>query len=362
MNGDFNETEQNILGQLGFEDNAPTETTQENIGADASKETTTTETNNTTNAGTGEGGTANGTGEQQPKQEAQQEKKPEANPADKPVNSQQLANGDLKLADGSIIKAGAERRLYQKNVQLEAQINQGRQVLERLNGENQQLRQTVQALQQANSVDTQLGLSPQESTEARQFMAGYKRDPIGTLRNLLAKAAADGHNLQQIGIGLDGAAMQAALDRRLGPIANQQQQQVSEQEAMRRAAEQAQAFFDEYPDAIVHEAMIADLVSKTGWSPHRAYVTLYKQATARGLDWSLPLADQLRAINPQTNANPGVNTQQQQQPVPPQNQVPMPNGRPNAGVGVTQPRAPVHEATNWDDIIRTSMRETGMLR
>ena len=45
----------------------------------------------------------------------------------------------------------------------------------------------LQTFREAAQLPTQLGLTPQDTTTAMQFMAHWRRDPVGAARNMLTE-------------------------------------------------------------------------------------------------------------------------------------------------------------------------------
>lgn len=221
-------------------------------------------------------------------------------------------------------------------------------VLPALRNENQQLKDQIKNLttqqEQFKTIQDDMhrfGLQPNELQLGLQLAASWKQDMKGTLNKLLTYA-------QQQGIKVEGQPAPAitrdlissVLEEKFGPVLQSfQQQQQQEQQRLdqeRQAQEQANAFLQQYPDAATHEDAIATLMQKHQLSPTDAYLQLRVYAAENGLDWSKPLAPQVK---------------QKQQP-----QTTIRSGN-NYSPGVRQTALPVQETTfadenmGYDDII-----------
>ena len=190
-------------------------------------------------------------------------------------------------------------------------------VVPALQNENRQLRQQFeQATQQINSykeLQTSMqnyGINPQEAQIGFQLASSWKTDPGGTIQKLLTYAASKG-------IKVEGAPQQqvtrdmlsSLIEEKLAPVLQRTRQEEQQQQHQLDAQRQATEFLTEYPDAVTHQDAIATVMRQHNLTPQRAYVELMKYANAQGLDWSQPLAPQLRArtANPNTNSAPARN-------------------------------------------------------
>lgn len=271
-------------------------------------------------------------------------------------------DGSLKFTDGRVIKAGSERRLYEKAQGLETevgtlkeQIQAANTVLLRVQNEVgpaydrkiAELQGQVTAYQQAATLPNELKLSPDEAAYGMKVIAAYKANPVQTLQFLLAEAKAQGHNIEGIGSSVDAAAITRMLDQRLAPLTADRQQQERDQVIWDDAGVQANAFFSQHPDAKVHEEHISALMNEDpNLSAESAYYQLFIAVKDRGLDWSKPLRAQL--------ATPSE-TQ------PPATRGPaLPSGRPGAHNNAQEVNTTIARAdAEFSDIVKESMREAG---
>lgn len=329
-----------------------------------------------TNNGTGE--QAAQTQEQQPTQQAtsngggqngsqqqQQAKDGEGNRSSRPDGAIEDAKGNLTLPDGKVILAGSHRRLYEDGLRHKTQAEQLGDVLRRVQNEIvpsydrqiQTLTAQVQAYQQAANVHTQYGVSPEETVQAVKLAAAWKANPLETLKYLLAEAAAAGHNIEGMGSSVDTMAISRMIEQKIAPLTADRERAQREQQIATESASAANAFFGKFPDAKIHESLIAKLITDNpNLSPESAYYELRLSAQQKGLDWNKPLLEQMHS---QRQSQQSVQQQQVQQPQQ-QTQAPMPNGRPNAQQVATNVPNVASEYDTMGDIVRQAMRDAGM--
>lgn len=266
-------------------------------------------------------------------------------------NSGDRAAQDITLADGTVIKGGAERRLYEKSEKYRQQAEQVTQNMQQTHTQLQQLQGKVTAYEQAFNSAKELGLSPQESTVAHRLFSAYKQDPARTINYLLTQAKAAGHNVASIGGGsVDASAIKQMIAEQIQPFTEDRNRVQQQQQAQQQAQQEVQQFFTRFTDAKVHEGELARLLKRdNNLSPDAAYFMLKSFYAERGLDWSVPLSEHARRAAEQQQGQ-----QQQQQ------QRGLPNGRGNGNmVSTNQPNAVDHKAS-WDDIINGAMRDNGL--
>lgn len=258
---------------------------------------------------------------------------------------------DLVLQDGTVIKAGAERRWYEKfdlanreTKQLRTEVHNMRQSL---NAATAKVEAFTTASQQAGVAD------PTQMADALRLYRDLGTDPVATIKNLLVEAKDKGYSIDGIGGGVDAAAIERLLDRRLGPTVERGTREAEEAEINRSAQAEANAFFQHNPDAKLHEPVLAALIAQNPtMSLFEIYSELKMNVIERGLDWSKPLATQVQAA--------AAGQQQQQQKTDPK---PMINGN---GIDVMGKGASEHDpakipaqADDFDEAIRAAMRENG---
>lgn len=297
-----------------------------------------------TSGGDDEGGQAQPTGQQtQPGTDG-------AIPSDpvQPLTQQQRLTSDEKgnLVDGQgnvVANAGKERRLWERVQRFEHfEVPQLQRTISELTN-------TAAQTQVLNNVPRQLGLSDEDAVQGLRLIASYKKDPVATIQYILTEARAAGHNVQAENQGqVDLAAVSRLLDDRLGPLLEDRATQQRTTKADQDAARQYQDFTTRFPDAVMHEDIIAGILQRDKTlSPDAAYYQLRLWAQEHKLNWNQPLRPQIDA------AQQG----ETQKPVPP-----LGGGRGgNAPVIDTKEAASVAGAdADTGDIVKQAMREAGM--
>jgi len=204
--------------------------------------------------------------------------------------------GDLTLQDGTVVKAGAERRHYesgqiakQRLAVTQDQLNTANQRYQTLEASHKELKETI----------SKIGLEkPEDVTSAVTLYKDLTRDPVGTMTKLLAEMKVLGHTFEGVGGTVDTAAIQALLDRKLP--ASEEQKGPTEAEITARANEEVADFIAQFPDAITQEVHIAALIDhaasqKKQLSLQDAYFMLKERVVNDGYDWSKPLGPQIEA-------------------------------------------------------------------
>lgn len=262
--------------------------------------------------------------------------------SDKPTGPQPLrdANGNV-IADG-----GRERRFYEA-----AQV--ARQENARLQGELEKATAKVAAYETANTISTQLGLSPDEATTGAKLMAAYKNNPVETIKYLLTEAQAAGHNVTGIvSGGTDVAAIKQLIEQAFKPINDERAGNERAAQIEKQAVQQYNGFIARFPDAKIHEKTIARLLqSDPSLSVEAAYYKLQSFYLAKQLDWKKPLevlAEEMKGQQQQQGNTSSVTRQP---------------GLPGRGTSSTNAQASGEIAdvnTSIDDIVKESMREAGL--
>lgn len=256
-----------------------------------------------------------------------------------------------------VVRGGAERRFYEQRETARQERDHYKRQLEDVNTRYQQLEREHNTMKQ--SVESLRGVEPRALEVGAKIVTDMQRDPVGTIKKLVAEAAAQGYNVEDLGVGVDTAAIQRMIDERLP---KQEERQLSDDEIIAEARKEADAFFSQYPDARPHDALLGALLrDHPGMDLHTAYFQLKGAFIEKGFDWSLPLEENLKQ---QSDPNNGGGQQQQtnQQQNNQQQQQPLPSGRGsdsgefklNSGNGV------VHEDMDTSEIVRQAMREQGL--
>lgn len=259
---------------------------------------------------------------------------------------------DLTLSDGTVVKAGMERRFYEGR-------ELARQREQAAIRERDSIQQKYADLEtRFNQLDTSIkGVHGVDANTLRlgvNIVKDLQSDPAGTLKKLLAEAVAQGYKIEDIGQGIDIAAVEERIVARLR---SEQSNNVDDDATIEREAlQEATAFFSNHPDAKPHEPLIASMLrDHPALSLQDAYYQLKEAFIDKGFDWSLTLEDNLRAVG----VDPANNGNQQQQDG---NRAPLPAGGNAAGAEIKTADVVSLGADDMDtgDIVRQAMRESGL--
>ena len=336
-------------------DGETSQITEENAGGEAGVESEETEVSATQQqSGNRGGGNPDTTRQQQPQQKQQNNK---GNiPPRQPANSA----GDLVDQAGRVIaRAGNERRFYESWRNAAIQLQRAGREMQTRDQRIQQLEGQLRGHTEAANAPQSLGLNPQEAVAGMRLFAQFKRSPVDTLKFMLAEVQSLGHDLTGIiDGGVNAQAISTMLDRRLAPLMSQHQQQQREAQQRNEIDQQVNSFYNEFPDAQVHDAALGELLTRNPTlTPREAYFMLQNHYIKNGWDWSVPL----NVIMTQQRAparQPAQQTQMQQRQS-------LPNGRGARTAQQPQTRAVgqdelAHEDDSWENIIRGSMRNSGL--
>ncbi len=324
-------TEDDILGSIDIGDGDTSEdtSTDEGEAGQSTQDSGTQEQTNPLESGQSSGKSKQGT-------------KPEHGKSDKSTGPQPIkdANGNV-IADG-----GRERRFYEA-----AQV--ARQENARLQGELSKVTAKVAAYETANTISTQLGLTPDEATTGARIMAAYKNSPVETIKYLLTEAQAAGHNVTGIvSGGTDVAAIKQLIEQAFKPLNDERAGKERATQVEQQAVREYNNFISRFPDAKTHETTIARLLeSDPSLSVEAAYYKLQSFYLAKQLDWKKSLeviAEEMKGTQQQQGGTSSVTRQP---------------GLPGRGTSVTNTQAPGEIAdvtTSIDDIVKESMREAGL--
>lgn len=275
---------------------------------------------------------------------------------------QQQSSGhteDLVLSNGAVVKGGQERQFFEAAQHWHQQATQlhqqATQQLQQLQHAVQQKEAELQGYREAAQASSHYGLQPAEATMAAQLMAGFKRDPVGTLKYMLAEAKARGYNVDGIGGDVNTAAIQSTLREALSPIVQERQAAQAEQQRYQQAYAETQALYAKFPHAEMHQDVLAELIHM---QPHlsltEAYYELQLAVTQAGLRLDQPLRPQIAAAaqrlqQQQASAAASAHPQPTSR-----TRETIPGGRPGA-TGLSE-RASIADADDpWDEIVRAAM-------
>ena len=271
----------------------------------------------------------------------------ESPPAEQEPQQQARGPQDLVDRDGNVIaKGGKERRFYET-------AQQQRQRADNLDKEISTLRAKVEAFEGTANLPNQYNLTPEELTTGAQLMSAFKDNPVDTIKYLLTEAQSAGHNIDGVGQGTDVAALSRMLDEKLGPITSERQEQLELAQRNEQATQVYNQFMSSYPDAAVHQDVLAQLLERDqSLSPEAAYFKLKSFFLEKGLDFNTPLdvhEKNLAEQAKQSEEKPNGNTQSS-----------LPSGSTPAD-NVTDASQIASVDTDMEDIIKSSMREAGIM-
>lgn len=258
---------------------------------------------------------------------------------------------DLKLQDGTVIKAGPERRWYEDGRIAKQKLGISEGNVTRLNGELGTLKTKYETLE---ATVKSIGLEdPQQVSSAVKLYKDLARDLPGTMQKLLAEAKALGHTFEGVGGAIDAAAITNIIDARMPKQSTQEQKQPTKEEIETQSAKDVNDFVTQFPDAVTHEGHIAALIDRSveigkPISLTDAYFMLKERVVADGLDWAKPLGPQLEARK--------------------QTQTKQPDPKPRTGGRSILDTAPVdpkdqiqpERELDSDSIVSAAMRENGL--
>jgi hypothetical protein len=263
-------------------------------------------------------------------------------------------DGDLVDAEGNVIaRRGKERRLYHT-------VERQDKVIQDLRSQMEQMADYAARMEHLHEMPKRMGLTPQDLENTYRYAQLVKSNPVAGAKSVLAMVLSQGYTLDQIigadnGVALNTSAIQQMIDTRLGPIAQERQQRIIEQQVETQAQQSVNTFYVEHPDAEVHENDIVGLMremAQPGEDPldtaRRAWSRLRNFIQERGLDPELPVKPQLIARAQQQKRSQQAPVQQ------PRQMAPMPSGR--GAQSVQQQSVPMAKANeSWDDIIRRNL-------
>lgn len=274
-----------------------------------------------------------------------------------PLNERPLRNekGEIVDKDGRVIAGTkAEKRDFFNYNKLAVAAN-------KLRGERDTAMQQLKQLQGLRDLPKSLGLTADQVTESLQFRARLEKDPIATVREIVATVVGNGYTMDQL-FGPDAPAainasiVQQQIDKHLGPIRAEHDAKQRESQVTQAAENDFNDFVESHEYADVHGNEIVALVQRDGITPQAAYYELKVAAARRGLDFTKPLIPQLQAA--------GGRGQQQTQRVQSARTTQrfLPGNRPAAAAVATQDNAGSFVASpdmSFKDIVANAFKTVG---
>lgn len=193
-----------------------------------------------------------------------------------------------------IAKAGAQ---YGAFTQLWPELQKAEQ-------ENEKLTATVSAIEKANAVAIQAGLTIEDTAMGTRLMAAWKKDKAATIKFLLSQAQEAGTDVSS----LTGAqafdpsiirnTVQEIVESAMKPFqrfVQQDEQRAEQNEAMQQAQSDVAEFIEQFPDSKVQDAEIGALMSAQGLTLKEAYFALKSHCFENKYDWTKALGPQVSA-------------------------------------------------------------------
>ena len=261
--------------------------------------------------------------------------------------------GDIVDESGSIIaQKGTVRRVYEENGRLKQRLTDAEKMATEAHNRMREL--TV-----LNNVPAQYGLDTEDIATAMDMAGRVKKgDLLSVAREIVAMAAAQGHNIstivgENVGDAVDMTAIKKMLETHLGPVAAARQESQQDVQIRTAAKQQYDKFIDDNPYADLHQFEIAKISEHDNISPQRAYNNLMDFARRNQLDFSQPLEPQIRE-----RAEGATATAASVQPLMATPVRPMPHGAAVTSGNGVQPPAPVYADPDddWGTIIRDAQK------
>jgi hypothetical protein len=247
------------------------------------------------------------------------------------------------------VQVQSQRAVRDVQTRLEKAVQIGTEVLNRYN-----------ALREAGNVMTRYGLTEVEINQAAEMAQMAKTNPIGALKSLLTRAAANGIDLTQLGLqpgSVDSKSLLDLVRQEIGNVVKPIQQRTEQETAQARQARET----EEARQSVQKELsdFLQDNPSARHYLPvfHQIYANPALQHMSLGEVWSrLQLNLMQKGIDPhnpqQWSPNPDGGQRQRR----------LPNGRGNppggeGGREVPLEMAPVTES--YEDIVRSVLSRQG---
>lgn len=281
------------------------------------------------------------------------------------------AKGNIVDQTGKVIAAsGAHARLFNGSIALQEHLAD----LQRQNTAYDKQIRELASKEVLNNLPKQLNLSDEDARVALQFRAAYTRDPLGTMRNLIANTMKQGYTLNDILGSQEGQqggahsinmqALSQVIDERLAPFTQQKEQEAQTQQLQRDAQAAEEELARQYPEVQHNKDTLYRLMeTDPRWGKaetiqearHIMIDAVHKLRTwsaARGFDSSQNLAQQLASMQKQQQIAP----QNNQPPV--HGRAPLPNGARQSTMSDAAPVQDQNDAdADWDTLIKAAFAD-----
>lgn len=271
---------------------------------------------------------------------------------DQPPQRRLPANNNGDLIDpntGAVVaRAGNERRFF------EAARTAQQNVL-RITNEFERVQSELEAFREAAAAPRELGLSPTEATNAMQWFAHWKKNPVEAATSVLTELRAMGYEVEGLGGAVDMGAIRKMVQEAVSPFQQDREAVQREQEIAQQVDTELNTLYTAMPWARGQQQEIMALLDADQTLTLReAALHLQAYALQHGYDLQKPLRPQVLAAQ-----NNGGGRQQQAPQRP--NAARMPAPSTTGDVPLTQRRVTSagHERSNRD-IVKEAMREAGL--
>jgi hypothetical protein len=186
-----------------------------------------------------------------------------------------------------------------------------------------------------------------------QFMAHWRRDPVGAARNILTELRAAGYDLPDLGSTVDAGALRRMIHEAIAPFQQDREQQRQAAEHQQAVQSEVNQLFADMPWTAANQDELARIITaEPSLSLRDAAYQLQIWALRNGYDVNQPLGPQHQAALSRAQA-----AQQPQRNNVARAPGPMTNG---ADTMVPRRGASVGHERSTRDIVRESMREAGL--
>lgn len=308
--------------------------------------------------------------QQSPQQSIQEQSVPGRVPSVKPGDQQQSlaqtsnfkrvgaqfadGKGNIVDKDGKIIaRAGESARHWQEASRATAQVNNLTRQMTVMQQERERDKQVLQQAREIAELPTKMGITREEYNEGITLISNWKKNPVETAREIVARTLTLGYNVTDIlgknaGDALEMKAVSQLVKQATAPLEQQQQAAARQAQANTQAETAYNQFIAQFPDAELHAEPIANLMGK-GRSAERAYFEVKMFALEHGLDFTQPLGPQVVAMQQRQNGQRPTDQQR----------APMANGNGRGSERqMTSEPAMADANSDWGSILSDVMKAT----
>ena len=279
-----------------------------------------------------------------PQSGAQHERGQQDTPPAQPAQRRLPANNAGDLIDpntGAVVaRAGNERRYYEA-------ARTAQQNVQRITGELERTTTELHAFREAATLPRELGLAPAEVTNAMQWFAHWKQNPVEAATKVLTELRAMGYEIEGLGGQIDMAALRHMVQEAVSPFKQDRDAAQQQYQAEQQISTELNALYSAFPWAREQQQELVSLLQADPTLTLReAALHLRAYAAERGYDLQKPLRAQvLAAQNGPQRANNA--------------RMPAPSTTSDAPLTPRRTTSGNHDLRNRD-IVREAMREAGL--